>query len=861
MVGVRAGDLSLAVMDLVDKEAAAGHGTIVRGNRWNKRARNCVCLVNMLLREFRQALRLLAKNPAFTAIAALSLALGIGANSAIFSLADALMLRPLPVPAPSDVVTVSTDTPHNPFESMSFPDYRDLRDKSRSFAGLAAYQYTTFGFAATKQSLPQMRMGLVVSDNFFPAMQVQPALGRAFSADEGKVPGRDAIAVLGHDFWKNDLNSDSGVVGRTIRLNGIDFTVIGVAPESFTGVEPIIRPAMYVPLTMMHRLDPTGPDPFEQRSVHAFQVKGRLKPGVSRQQAAAELMALGKSLEQAYPETNKNRNVVVRTDLEARVQQSPPDAILVAMLMALAALVLLIACANIANLLLARSRARSREIAIRLAIGAGRYRLLRQLLIESVSLAMIGGALGVAFAYGGIRFLGTIPIPTDLPIVLKVELDQRVLMFSFLAALASALIFGLAPALQAIKTDLIPALKSAGLTASAKRRTLGRNALVVSQLALAMVLLVCSGMLLEGFRNLLVLNPGFRRDHLMMTEFDTSFVRYTDTQSREFYKKLMDRAREIPGARSATLMYSVPLAPTASSENVLPEGYQFPAGQESTPIFSTVVDEHYFDVMRMSMLRGRAFNANDKANSPRVAVVNEAFAEKYWPKQEAIGKRLRLKDRNAPPIEVVGVARQSRYVFITEPPFPYLYLPYEQNHRSHMVLMLESAGDPAGLAAPLREMVRSLDSNMPIYNARTFENFYDQRSIGTVRLILQTVATMGLVGLTLALIGLYGLIAYSVSRRTQEIGIRMALGAHRGNVARMVLRQGFVLSMIGIGVGFVFSFAVSRLLATGLAGVGAPSGLTLVFVPIILVAVTMLACYLPARRASLVDPIRALRYE
>ncbi|HEV2688535.1 MAG TPA: ABC transporter permease, partial [Bryobacteraceae bacterium] len=506
----------------------------------------------MLLKEFRQAFRLLLKNPGFTAIAALSLALGIGANSAIFSLADALMLRPLPVPAPSEVVTVSTDTPHNPFESVSYPDYRDLREKTQSFSGLAAYQYATVGFAATKASLPQMRLGLLVSDNFFRVMEIQPSLGRAFSADEGTASGRDAIAVLSHDFWQHDLSGDPQVVGRTIRLNGIDFAVIGVAPEGFTGMEPVVRPALYVPLTMMHRLSPTGPDPLDQRGIRAFQVKGRLKSGVSRQQAQAELGGIGKGLEQSYPETNRNRNVAVRTDLQARIQQSPPDAILVAMLMALSGLVLLIACANIANLLLARSRARAREIAIRLAIGAGRLRLIRQLLIESVMLALLGGALGVGFAYGGIRFLQTIPLPTDLPIILNVVLDQRVLMFSFFAALASALVFGLAPAWQAVKADLIPALKSAGLTASARSRTIGRNALVVSQLVLAMVLLVAAGMLFDGFRKVLVVNPGFRTDHIMMVEFDTSFVRYTEAQSRKFYRNLVDRARSIPGARSVT---------------------------------------------------------------------------------------------------------------------------------------------------------------------------------------------------------------------------------------------------------------------------------------------------------------------
>lgn len=814
----------------------------------------------MLLQEIRHAARLLAKNPGFTLVATLSLALGIGANSAIFSLADGLLLRPLGIPSPGEVVSISTDTPQNPFGGVSYPNYRDIRDKTQSFTGITAFQYSLVGFASTPSATPQMRLSLMVSDNFFHVMDVQPSLGRAFAADEAK-PGHDSVAVLGHDFWKNDLHSDSGVVGHVIRLNGIDFTVIGVMPESFTGVERLIRPALYVPVTAMHRLNPVGADPLEQRGTHAFTLKGRLKSGVSRGQSQAEMALIAKGLERAYPDVNKSRNIAVRTELQARYQQSPPDALLVAMLMTLAGLVLLIACANIANLLLARSRARSREIAIRLAIGAGRMRLIRQLLIESVMLASCGCVLGLVFGYGGIRFLGTLPLPTDLPIVIEAKLDERVLMFSILAALASALVFGLAPAWQAIKTDLVSSLKSAGLTASARRRTIGRNALVVSQLALAMVLMVVTCMLFEGFRHALVMNPGFRTDHIMLTEVDTGFVRYSEAQSRQFFRDLTNRARAIPGAHSVAMARNVPFEPNLITRNVIPEGYQFTAGQESAQVFTNIVDDHYFETMKAPILRGRAFTANDKTDARRVAIVNESFAEKYWPKQDAIGKRLRLNDRNGDALEVVGIAKQSRYLFISEPPLPYLYLPYEQNFSSQMTLLVESIGDPASLAAPLREAVRSLDANMPIYNARTFDSFYQMRAISTVRLILQSVGTMGLIGLTLALIGLYGLIAYAVSRRTQEIGIRMALGAQRSNVAGMVMRQGFVLSIIGVGLGFAASFGVSKLVAVGLAGLGTPSNITLFAVPVLLIAVTMLACYVPARRASMVDPLRALRYD
>jgi predicted permease len=707
-----------------------------------------------------------------------------------------------------------------------------------------------------------MRLGFLVSDNFFRVIGVQPGLGRAFLPGEGKVAGRDAVVVLGHDMWEKQFNSDRGIVGRTIRLNGIDFSVIGVAPESFTGMDVLIRPAFFVPLAMSQRLSAASKDPLEDRTNRPLTLKGRLKTGVSREQAQAELIGIAKNLEKSYPESNRNRSAVVRTELQARIKSDPYDAALGGILSALAGLVVLIACANVANLMLARARSRSREIAIRLAIGAGRMRLVRQLLLESLLLALIGGVLGIGFGYLGIRFLRTIPIPGDLPVVLSVQLDQRMLWFTLFVAVGSALAFGIAPALQAAKTDVVPALKSAGLTSSARRRTLGRNILVVGQVALSVVLLVAAGMLIDGFQKALVLNPGFRTDHVMMMEFNTAFVRYNAEQSREFYRNLTDRARALPGVRSAALAESVPMSPGGQSqETVIPEGYQLPKGQESVTVFGESADEHFFDTMQIPVLRGRAITAADKADSRRVAIVNQAFAEKYWPRQEAIGKRLRLNNGRGPVAEVVGVAKTGRYLFISEPPMPYVYLPYAQEPVTNMTIFVESMGDPAELAAPMREIVRSLDANLPIYNSRTLSSFYQQRAIGVLRVILHTVLAMGVLGLVLALVGLYGLIAYSVSRRTQEIGIRMAIGGRKQDILRLVLRQGFVLSMIGIAIGFVASLGVRPILQLGLVGLGKPNPAVLVIVPVALLVVTMAACYMPARRASQIDPIRALRYE
>jgi predicted permease len=815
----------------------------------------------MLFKEIRQAIRLLLNNPGFTAIAALSLALGIGANSAIFSLADAILLRPLPVPQPSHVLNLTTETPSTPRDGVSYPEYRDIRDQNQSLAGLVAFQFTTVGFASSPKALPQMRMGQMVSDNFFNVLGVQPALGRAFLADEGKVPGRDAIAILSYHFWETEFGRDPSAIGRTVRMNGINFTIVGVMPPGFTGIDQWIRPYFYVPLSMAPRLlVSSGPNVLEQRGNRMFNAKGRLKPGVPRETAQAELTAIGKNLEKAYPDTNRNRSVILRTEFEDRVQQDPWDSKLVMMLMALVGLVLLIACANVANLLLARSQARSREIAIRLAIGAGRARLLRQLLIESLILAMCGCGLGLGFAYGGIRFLQTLKVPTDLPVIISVQLDQRVLLFSLIAGVLSALVFGIAPAWQALKTDLVPALRSAGLTSSARRRTIGRNALVISQVALSVVLLVAAGMLFDGFRKILVMNPGFRIDHILTMDFDTSLVPASEA-THDFYRNLINRARALPGVKSATLSLVVPLAPAQSGQTVIPEGYQFPKGQETTQVFQNSIDDRYFDVMQTPIVRGRAFTANDKTDSTRVAIVNEEFAKTYWPNQDAIGKKIRLDDLNGPVFQVVGVAKTAKYLFIAEPPQHFVYFPFTQHPQTRMSILVETYGDPAAMTAPLREVVRSLNPDQPIYNTHTLANFYELRGTAIFLFILQLVASMGLLGLTLAVVGLYGLIAYSVSRRTQEIGIRMALGAQRSDVAALILRQGFLLAIVGIAIGFAASIAVRGILTQGLIGLGTLSPAVLAIVPLGLLLVTMAACYLPARRAAQIDPLRALRWE
>jgi len=817
-----------------------------------------------MLSPVKHAFRVLGKDPGFTAIAIFSLAIGIGATTAMFSFGDALLLRPLPVMKPDGVMNITTASTaaFGTNTAMSYPDYVDLRDHSRTFDGMIAAGYAQFGFSTSAEAVPRMKFGLWCSGNLFRVLGVEPAIGRGFRPDEDQAEGRDPVVVLGHDFWVSQFNSNPGVVGSRIRLNGIDFTVIGVAPKKFTGIDSFLRPALFVPLAMSPRM---GQDNLlHKREARWLFVKGRLKPGVGLAQAQADVDAIARELQRTYPQSNRNEKMSVRTELQLRVQQSPPNAALVAMLITLGLCVLAVACANVAGLLLSRSRARAREIAVRLAIGANRWILVRQLLFENLLVALAGGVGGVVIAELGVAYFNTFPFPSDLPLVFAAAVDERALIFTLVVALASTLLFGLAPALNATRPDLVPALKAADADSAGKVRFRGRNLIVGGQVAMSLVLLVISAVLLQGFRDQLVQGPGFRTDHLFINSFDTQLAHYNEQQTSEFYKNLLDRARSAPGIRSAALTSVMPMI-GGDSIDFVPEGYNLAHGQKSLSMFDAYVSDGYFRTLNIPILQGRGFVETDKKGAPLVAVVNETAAKHFWPRGDAVGSRFHLGDANGDLVQVVGIARTSKYFWIAEPPLDYAYLPFQQHGRTAMSLFAESGSEDASTLAPvLREVLHNIDPDMPVFDVRTMQDLYTQRAVRTPNMLSEIVGGLGLMGLILAVVGLYGLISYSVSRRTREIGIRMAIGADRSMVVGMIMKQGLILSVVGVLAGLVVSFFACRAITSANAFIASfdhVSVFAYLAITLPMLVIAALATFAPARRASRIDPMRALREE
>jgi predicted permease len=819
------------------------------------------------LDDARFAIRSLRRTSGLTAFVVITLALGIGMTSGTFSMVDALIFRPYPVPHPSGVVTLVSTTHDSSFDDFSYREYLDIRGKTKSYDGVIANaSMETVGFSAEPAATPRIKGGMMVSSNYFHVLGVEPQLGRGFREDEDQVPGRDAVVVLGPDFWKHEFASDTGVLGRTIRLNGTDFTVIGVAPETFPGMLIFGHPDFYVPLAMA-RVFSTNRQKnfFEDRDDRELSVRARLKPGTTLQQAQNELAVLAKNFEREYPEVNRNRGAAVHTQFEMRTRADDVNWKFGVIFVILALAVLLTACTNVAGLLLSRARARTREIAVRLAIGAGRFRLIRLLLTESLILASLGGLVGIAIGYGIVQWFHSfqnVIFMTDLPFSIPFRMDTRALLASLALSALSALLCGLVPALQSTRTDLVNGLKSADVDLPGRKRLWGRNVLVVAQVSASLMLLTASFLMVRGFQHSLLEGTGFAKDHLLMISFDPRLVQYNAAQTQQFYKLLAEHVRVAPGVASEALTQNIPLG-TDDFDGIafVPEGFQMPRDRENFNSTMDTIDEGYFETMGIPILRGRRFLASDTADAPRVAVVNEQFAKHYWPGDDAVGKHIRLESRAGTPVEIVGVAQTIKYQSGFERPMDFVYMPLAQHPIARMTLMLRSSGDPLQLVQSVKDVVRTLDPNLPMLHTMSYEDYYQNQAVEGPRIAMKLVGSMGLVGLLLAIAGLYGLVAYNVSRRTREIGIRMALGALSSDVLRLVMGKGLVLVGMGTVIGLAMGFGVERLMNSMLFNAGGVDIVAYVIVVPSLFLVTLLAAYVPARRASHIAPTQALRYE
>jgi macrolide transport system ATP-binding/permease protein len=829
------------------------------------RARRGLPFVENVVQDVRFALRSLRHTPGLTAFVVMTLALGIGMTSATFSMVDGLIFRPYPVPHPSSVVNLVSTTHDSPYDDFSYREYLDIRDKTKSYDGVVANaDMEAVGFSAEPGTTPRIKGGMMVSGNYFHVLGVEPRLGRGFREDEDQVPGRDAVVVLGPDFWRHEFASDPSILGKTILLNGTKFTVIGVAPDSFPGMLTFGHPDFYMPLAMAHVFSTNiQKNFFEDRDDRELTVKARLKPDATLPQARNELAVIARNFEDEYPQLTRGRGAAVFTQFQTRTIEDDNWKFGVIFLI-LALAVLLVACTNVAGLLLSRARARAREIAIRLALGAGRLRLIRLLLTESMILATLGGLAGIAIGYAVVEWFhskDSIVFATELPMEVPFHMDKRVLLACVALSVLSALLCGLAPALQSTRVDLVNALKSADVDVPGRKRLWGRNMLVVAQVSMSLMLLTASFLMARGFQHDLMEGHGFTKDHLLMTRFDPRLIQYNAIQTQQFYKVLAQRVRETPGVQSEALMQNIPLGvDDFDGLTFVPDGFQMPPDRTNFNSTMDTIDEGYFETMGISILRGRAFLPSDTADSSRVAVVNEHFAKHYWPAGDAVGKHIRLDSSAGTPVEIVGIAQTIKSQNM-ESLTDFVYMPLAQHPVARMVLMLRSTGDPLQLVQPVKDVVRSLDPNLPMLQTRPYEDFYLNQAVRGPRIAIDLVGSMGLVGLLLAVAGLYGLVAYNVSRRTREIGIRIALGAASSDVLRLVLGKGLVLVGTGTVVGLVMGFALEQLMNSMLFDSGGVDILAYAVVVPTMFLVTMLAAYVPARRATHIAPTQALRYE
>ncbi len=818
-----------------------------------------------LVRDVRHGVRILIKNPAFTATAVLSLALGIGANSALFSIFNSLLWKPLPVSHPAQIVAVYSTAEGQAFsQGFSYPEFRDYTEQVTALTDLVAFTPVDVAFSSEGGENTRAFVE-AVSGNYFRALGVVPAIGRAFGPDEAGGANAQPLAILSHLFWERRFASNRAIIGRTVKLNGHAYTVIGVAPPDFAGAYAIFfTPHLWIPLETVPRLSSGNAGFLEDRRSRGLRLLGRLKPGVDVPRAQAEVATIAARLAAAYPDVSKGRTARVYPELATRpeVEISRATNVIAMIFLGLTGLVLLIACANVANLLLARSAARQREIAVRLAVGAGRGHLIRQLLTESLVLALAAGVLGLGIGYAMAKGVASIQVPTDFPLSISVAIDLRVVLFTFVVSVLASVAFGLVPALQASRPNLVPALKgeTVNVRAAGRKLTL-RNALVVTQVAISMVLLVNAGLFLRSVAGARTIDPGFRIENRVLLSFNPTLIGFDRDGTRNFYRQLLERVRRFPGVEAATLAAAVPLDFETWSAGITIDGRPAEPGKEVIQVLDSIVDTDYFRTLGTPIVQGRPFTDRDTDTSTPVVIVNQTMAKRYWPGENPIGRRIRLTGADdTAPREVVGVAADGKYRQLVETQRAYLFLPASQNYRSQMTLVINTSKDAAGVIAAARREAQAASPAMPIFEVKTMAQHMERAYLGP-RLSAMLIGPAGFLALVIAAVGLYGVMAYSVSQRTREIGIRVAIGARPADVLASIMRQGLGLAVIGLVAGLAAALASTRLVANLLYGVAPTDLATFLAVPALLLLVSAAATYLPARRALRVDPLTALRSE
>ena len=816
-----------------------------------------------LWQDLRFGARMLVKKPGFTAIVVLSMALGVGANATIFSFVNELLLRPPAVERPEELLEVWNHRRQGgsslfSFSGLSYPEYEYYRDHNGVFSEMLAWGDGTAFISWSRKGQGEIIQGQNVSGNFFSCLGVKAALGRTFALEEDRTPGTHPVVVLSQTFWQERLGADPNVIGSTMTLNGFSFNVIGVAPKGFAGLMVGVMPDLWIPF-MMGPQTSRDQEQLTNRGGHWILGAGRLKSGSSLMQATADLNVLASHLAQSYPDNNKMYDPAI---FQATLLPGPARGYVTALsglFMLIAGLVLLIACANAASYLLAQATARRREIAVRAALGASRSRLVRQTLAESVLLACLSGGLGWLLARWTAPLLLSF-IPSTLPFRFNVSPDYRVFGFTLLVSLSAGLLFGLAPAWQGAGIDLATSLKDGASGGGASKSRL-RSLLVVGQVAVCSLLLVGSGLCLRSLLHAQSIDVGFEAGNRLIATLDLSSLGYPEAQGKAFFNNLIERTKAIPGVESASLTSHLPLGGVRWGQTVNIEGHQPPPGESGFGVNTMSVGPDYFKTMGTTVLRGREFTSRDIEGAPRVVIINEEMARRFWPDRDPVGAGVTMDGGSGEQrFEIVGVVKNGKYWSLGEQPRHFLYHPILEGYYARSTLVAKTSGDPASLLAAVRREIGALDPNVAPTQLGAMEE-HMAFALFPARVSGVLLGVFGLLALVLALVGLSGLIAYSVSQRTREIGIRMALGAGTLDVLKLVIGEGMLLALIGMTIGLAAALGLTRFLSDLLYGVSAVDPLTFGLIALLLIGVALLACWLPARRATRVDPMVALKCE